>query len=314
MIDFSTHTLRPREQRDAWGDQLAAMCGRQASLRFGDDDFAASIRMHDVGGISIGRLSHNAREIAHDKRPKMEAQCGHMMLILQLSGRTVIAQGGTETEIGARELAIIDTRRPFVSRFGGATHQLAAYIPAAELTACHAASAFARPRRWGGLAGVAGLTRSTLLFIARSAERLEHDDADCARQSLIGLVHHLIDQDRVGRIPPAAPVQPDHRVRSFIDAHLADPDLTPARIAAACGISLRRLHRAFADTPWSVCGWVRHRRLEQCRRTLLDPMHDRLTITQIAFRWGFNDAAHFSRSFRDAYNQSPRDVRRRPGS
>jgi AraC-like DNA-binding protein len=38
-----------------------------------------------------------------------------------------------------------------------------------------------------------------------------------------------------------------------------------------------------------------------------------MSITQIAYRWGFNDAAHFSRSFREAYNTSPRNVRKQGG-
>ena len=153
---------------------------------------------------------------------------------------------------------------------------------------------------------------STLLTIARSVDRLNDGDQVYARRTLIGFVHHLVEGERAPRASEAS--LPEHRIRAFIDAHLADPELSPAQIAAACGISLRRLHRAFADTSWSVCGWIRHRRLEQCRQALLDPTQDRLSITQIAFRWGFNDAAHFSRSFRDAYEQTPRDARRRLNS
>ena len=312
MIDFSTATMRPRESRDAWGDQLTALCGRAAALRFGGDGFAASIKMRDVGGINIAHLFHNASEIAHDKRAHLDTRCGHMMLVLQLSGRAVISQGGAETEIDANQLAIIDTYRPFVSRFCGQTRQLAAFLPSAELTKLCSASSFARPRRWSGSDGIAGLARSTLLTIARSVDRLDADDRVCARQTLIGLVHHLVERERAPRASDVA--LPEHRIRAFIDAHLADPDLSPAQIASACGISLRRLHRSFADTSWSVCGWIRRRRLEQCRQALLDPTQDGLSITQIAFRWGFNDAAHFSRSFRDAYQQTPRDARRRLNS
>lgn len=310
MIDFSTDKIRSTEGREAWGDQLATLCGRAASLRFSDDGFEASIKMRDVGGINIGRLVHNAREITHDKGVHVDARGKHLMLILQLGGQAQIVQGGTETEIGAYELAIIDTYRPFVSRFNGPTTQIVAYIPAAELTSRSSASSFSRPRRWSGREGAGGLTRSTLLFIARSAARLDESDSEYARQSLIGLVQHLTDRDHAQRAQASANV-PDSRVRSFIDARLADPDLSPSQIAASCGISLRRLHRIFADTSWSVCSWIRHRRLEKCRQALLDPAQDNLSISQIAFRWGFNDAAHFSRSFRAAYNYSPRDVRLR---
>ena len=32
-------------------------------------------------------------------------------------------------------------------------------------------------------------------------------------------------------------------------------------------------------------------------------------MSDIAFSWGFNDAAHFSRSFKEQYGMSPREFR-----
>lgn len=310
MIDFSTLAMRQNEARDAWEDQLKSLCGRAATLAFQNEGFEASIKLRDVGGINVAHLHHNAREIAHDKRAAIEGRCGHMMLVLQLSGRAIVSQGETETEIGPHDIAIIDTYRPFSCRFDGQTRQLAAYIPAAELMTRCPANAFARPQRWSSHAGIGGLARSTLITIGRSADRFEEDDAVHARKMLIDIARHMVERGRLSRTDRQH-LLPDHRIRAFIDAHLADPDLGPTQIAGGCGISIRRLHRSFADTDWSTCGWIRHRRLDRCREDLLDPDKDGLSITQIAFRWGFNDAAHFSRAFRNAYNQSPRDVRRR---
>lgn len=308
MIDFSTAAMRQKEGRDAWGDQLTALCGRAATLRFSNEGFEASMRIRDLGGIRIGHIRHNASEIAHDKRGLTDGRCGHMMLLMQLGGRALVTQGNSETEIGVNELAVIDTYRPFICRFSGPTTQLAAYIPAAELLTRCSSNIFSRPQRWSAREGIGGLARSTLLTIARSVDRLQDGDALHARHMLIGIIKHMVERDH---LPPADDRHlPDYRIRAFIDAHLADPDLGPAQIASGCGISIRRLHRSFVDTEWSVCGWIRHRRLVRCREDLLDPAKDDLSITQIAFRWGFNDAAHFSRSFRDAYQQSPRDVRR----
>lgn len=311
MIDFSTAAMRQSEVRDAWGEQIAALCGRAATLDFADEGFEASIKIRDVGGIGIGHLIHNAREIAHDKRVFAEGRCGHLMLVVQLGGRAILSQGSTVTEIGAGDIAIIDTYRPFSCRFSGRTRQLAAYIPAAELMTRCPASAFSRPQRWTGRIGIGGLARSTLMTIARSVDRFDNDDAVHARQMLTGIVKHMVERDRMPRSPASPHPVPDQRIRAFIDAHLADSDMGPAQIAAGCGISIRRLHRSFVDSDWSVCGWIRQRRLARCRDDLLDPAKDDLSITQIAFRWGFNDAAHFSRAFRNAYEHSPRDVRRR---
>lgn len=310
MMDFSTVAMRQNEGRDAWSDQLAALCGRTATLRFPHDEFQASIKIRDVGGIDVGHISHNVSEIAHDKRPLANGRCGHMMLLVQLAGRAIVTQGGADTAINANDIAIIDTYRPFVCRFDGPNRQLVAYIPAAELMTRCPANAFARPQLWSGRYGLGGLARSTLMTIARSVDRFEDDDADHARGMLIGIAKRMVERDRLPRPASSTNLLPDHRVRAFIDAHLADPDLGPAQIAAGCGISIRRLHRSFVDTDWSVCGWIRDQRLAKCRNDLLDRGKDDLSITQVAFRWGFNDAAHFSRAFRNAYQKSPRDVRR----
>ncbi len=55
----------------------------------------------------------------------------------------------------------------------------------------------------------------------------------------------------------------------------------------------------------TVSTWIRTRRLEQCRRDLLDPMLADRPVAAIAARWGFVDAAHFSRAFKTAFGVSP---------
>ena len=85
--------------------------------------------------------------------------------------------------------------------------------------------------------------------------------------------------------------------------HLDDPSLTVASTATALGLSRRSLDRAFAEAGQSASRTLWALRLERCRRDLVvDP---RAGISQIAFRWGFSDAAHFSRAFRAAFGESP---------
>jgi AraC-like DNA-binding protein len=50
-------------------------------------------------------------------------------------------------------------------------------------------------------------------------------------------------------------------------------------------------------------------RLAAARRDLLDPRLADRTITDIAFSWAFNDAAHFSRSFSKTYGVAPSELR-----
>jgi AraC-like DNA-binding protein len=98
------------------------------------------------------------------------------------------------------------------------------------------------------------------------------------------------------------------RARRYIRVHLADPRLGPTSVARALAVSVRTLHAAFADTDESVAALVRRLRLARCREDLLAPTGG--TVTEIAFRWGFTDATHFSHVFKREYGQSPREVRR----
>ena len=97
-------------------------------------------------------------------------------------------------------------------------------------------------------------------------------------------------------------------VRRYIRVHLQDGALGPESIAAAHAMSVRALHALFEDTEESVCGLIRHERLARCHQDLALPSGG--SVTEIAFRWGFHDAAHFARVFKQHYDLTPSDVRR----
>lgn len=115
-------------------------------------------------------------------------------------------------------------------------------------------------------------------------------------------------------MPIVTPLPPVLRpLLRLIEARLDDPDLTAGAVAAAAGISTRHLHRLFAAGGLRFTDHVRRARLERCRAALGDPGQGARTLTDIAFSWGFSDAAHFSRSFRAAYGTTPRAWRAAAG-
>lgn len=99
------------------------------------------------------------------------------------------------------------------------------------------------------------------------------------------------------------------RIHAFIEQRLTDPVLSPGAIAAAHHISIRHLHRLFETQGTTVADWIRHRRLDRCRRDLLDSAQLTRPVGAIGTRWGFTDPAHFSRVFRAAYGLPPSEYR-----
>jgi AraC family transcriptional regulator, positive regulator of tynA and feaB len=97
-------------------------------------------------------------------------------------------------------------------------------------------------------------------------------------------------------------------IRRYVRTHLHDPALSPASIAKAYAMSVRALHALFEDADESVAGLVRSERLLRCLEDLQRPNAG--SVTDIAFRWGFCDAAHFSRVFKREFAATPSEIRR----
>ena len=102
-----------------------------------------------------------------------------------------------------------------------------------------------------------------------------------------------------------------HLITRFISDNLSDLNLGPQQLAERFHISTRHLNRIFAQTGFAVSAYIWEQRLRHCRQELEAIEFVECSISEIAFRWGFNDAAHFSRRYRQRYEESPSATRAR---
>lgn len=90
-------------------------------------------------------------------------------------------------------------------------------------------------------------------------------------------------------------------IKRFIDQKLGDPLLSLKRIAIHFSCSKRTLQRAFASDGDSVERYIWRRRIERCMREL----DDARSLTELAYRYGFNSSTHFGRLFKMHYGMTP---------
>lgn len=158
-----------------------------------------------------------------------------------------------------------------------------------------------------------GLVFSQLLdAVMRTIETLDSSEL---RSIDIALSEFLIsslveDPGRVeGNGPTSMQTAMLHRLCQKIESYLTDPDLSLIQIAKEESLSPRYLQKLFQSGGDSFTSYVRHRRLERCRLDLQNPQLANMSISDVAFRWGFNDAGHFSRAFKDQFGVTPREYR-----
>jgi AraC-like DNA-binding protein len=97
------------------------------------------------------------------------------------------------------------------------------------------------------------------------------------------------------------------RIEAYVQQHLADPALSPERIAQAHHISVRQLYKLWSAREPGLAEWIMRGRLEGARRDIA--RNGSIGIAAVARQWGFTDPTHFGRRFRAAYGMSPRDWR-----
>ena len=108
------------------------------------------------------------------------------------------------------------------------------------------------------------------------------------------------------KAPPGGPIAASRKGHALCQGHLDSDDLTPETLAAAGAISIRTLNRLFGELRTTPMRWVWSQRLEASRMSLAQGQVT--SVTEAAFAHGFNELAHFSRSFKKAFGVSPQHM------
>ncbi|HEY7142982.1 MAG TPA: helix-turn-helix domain-containing protein [Streptosporangiaceae bacterium] len=309
-------------RRDYFHDALAAVIGPVAARTGGGNELPDQVRAADLGAIRVGELSASRPGGADRTRRHIQATDADLCKVdVVARGEVVVEQDGRQARLRAGDFAFVDLSRPARWANTGAVQVVAVALPRKLLALRAADVAGLTAVGFTGDDGPGALFSGTARQVCRHAGSL--DPAAGARvgtATLDLLTVALADRlGRRGQVPPDVGERAlVLRVRAFIEDQIADPGLSPTVIARVHHVSLRYLYRLFEGEPASVAGLIKERRLERCRRDLLDRSLGRVPVSAIAARWGLPNAAHFSRAFRDAYGSPPAQYRRlctraRPG-
>ncbi|MCY1673234.1 helix-turn-helix domain-containing protein [Pseudarthrobacter sp. SL88] len=275
------------------------------------EGFRGQLRSRVLDRMSIVEVTATSHEVHRTPALIARAHERYFKLNLQLEGTGLLIQDNREAVLRPGDLAIYDTNRPYTLAFEDTTRILVVMFPCDALalpTDYVGQLAAVRMAGDGGLSGIVGqfirqLSGNLDVLNGPSGSRLAANALD-----LVSTMLHAEMDISPDRMRPQAMLAV--AVREYIDANLSDPLLSPASIAAAHFISTRHLHNVFHESGTTVASWIRTQRLEGARRDLRDPLHAGLPVGAVAARWGFLDAAHFSRTFRDAFGVPPSDWRR----
>ncbi|MFC9816749.1 helix-turn-helix domain-containing protein [Streptomyces virginiae] len=287
-----------------WSEALRRAVGPATVSPRDRGSFSAQLAVSEQGQLRLVTLDADAHLMRCAAAPVGVARNpggGSVAIAIQFSGTGVLVQSGRRTPLSAGDVAFLLPDHSFGLEFleRGRLHLLLAprgFLPLSD------------ERVLSGAAHEAGQAVAPLLNgLAETMTRLRPGTgswiAGSLAEALGALAGPRLSPRSTAAGGPAGGLAAG--VRAHIDDRLADPELSPASIAAAHHISVRNLHWTFAQEGTTVGTWIRHRRLEEARRELIRPGPASPTIAAVAHRWGFVSASHFSRAFRQTYGMAP---------
>lgn len=312
---FDSDAHAPGERTQAWVEATAASV-IPTRLTFPDEGtFGARLKTMDLGSARLTALSYAALRARRTPALIRRSDPEYYQVTLIEAGRHGFDQAGRRSLVTAGNLVLHDTSHPFegmVPASSPRSESLMLQFPRKllPLPERQATRLLAVP-----LEGAHGTGRLLAHFLRTMAdEEVPYSAPDLVR--LTGTAIDLVAAALAHHLEGDRDLPPDSRRRAlflqmsaYVQQCLAEPDLGPARLAAAHHISTRHLHRVFQQHGTTVAAFIRRHRLNRCRRDLADPALRAVPVHGIAARWGFPRPGAFTRLFRDATRLTPTEYR-----
>lgn len=271
-----------------------------------DRRLPSRLRSMPLGEMSLVDMASGPIAATRTAKAISRSSERRMAAMLVREGTEVVRLGETAHAISPGDLLLWDSTRPTAFTIPDHVRKMFLLVPENDFTAaCGADQLSASGVRLIKRTPGTRLLETYLAALTREAPHLLKVSADCARTAALELLAGAVHSDGS---PTSAQSHPALRasIEAWIDATVDESSITPAQAAAAHAVSVRTVHRAFADDD-SFAAVVRTRRLLRARQDLDTTDH---SVATIAARWGFSDASHLARSFKQQLGMSPAEYRR----
>lgn len=304
-IRFDTTALPRHQQFDAWREAVGVTHDITSADPVERDGLTASSDVWRLGQMVVSHRRFPALRFARRVGRARSDGLDHYAVLLMREGSWVGDVDGREVTLRQGEIGLFDLARP-VDNQVSTNASLRVMLPRERLEEVlragidHGAVLQGAPAR---------LLAEYLELTLRGLAELSAGQAPHVEQATMGMLAACLAPGaaRVEAARPAIASTLLHKARRHIEAHLADPGLTPEAIGRAVGLSRSGLYRLF-EPLGGVAAFIQTRRLARIRLHLAEPAEGR-RISDLAYAYGFSSEVHFARAFRRAFGVSASEVR-----
>jgi AraC-like DNA-binding protein len=299
---FSTRGLRAPERIELWEHHNAHALLSLACRSTDDEPLEADEANLHLSRLSFAHVRANAHVVERTRSHIAHTATDGAVLYFSLAGDAFFYHPDGVHLQRPGTLLVCDVNVPFFRGFAKGLSELVVTVPKAVFEDVAERPLPSSPLVLGFAEGPGGDAHAAALARVVRDGLAHPDSAAETEEQALELLRSLFSTD--GAESPAA----RRRVAiGWIERNLRDPSISVSTVAKAIGVSERQLARAFAETGTGVARVILEMRLGLAHRILSRPGAP--TVQDVAMYCGFVSASHFSRVFRERFEQSPAEVR-----
>ena len=309
---WSTEAVELRDRLSYW---VEAVCQTYVQLDCDtpqrDAPFSGAIEFNQLATLGLSRVTAAPQWVRRTPAKIALATEDYFLVSIQTAGRGKVIQDGRVAELSPGDFALYDSTRPYELVFEEPFQQHVLQMPGAVLRSRLRDAEKLTARKVCGDRGAGHLMIGMINALATDIDTLEPGSVAAIAESVENILVAGLCSLPGASDPVVSQLTAFYRnqIKAYVLQRLRDPALSVNDIAAHLRLSPSTIHRAFAGEPNSLNAWIWNQRLDGAKRELCDPALINRTISEIAFSWGFNEAAHFSRVFKHRFGCSPRELR-----
>ena len=301
---WSTSDVPAREQFAYWREAVCEAVLNVATENPAEDSFSGDIACAGYGDLRFASFASSPHQVVRRRNHIGRSDSDHFLISLQRKGVSRMQQCGQACELNPGDIGIVDGARPFTVSFPDSVERIVAVIPSGML---QTRAPWLHDRPIGLLTQDGALHHILRSYIERLAgpDCASPVEAELLAGNLCNLVALLSARSHSEREASRAYIGDLDRMFAYLKRHISNPELSPQSLADYMKVSVRTIHKRFEQADTTFRRWLLDNRLEACRNALADPRCERMTVSQVAYAFGFNDLSHFSKTFRGRFGVPP---------
>lgn len=306
---FTTDSVPKQHRFDVYRDSMSVLFQVDRERQLREQDFEAHLEIFMFDQVML--MHAQSDEASYQRDPKDILADGMEMIMLQLyiKGDAEFKSGKNATYLQTGDIVVVDLNQEahfYITAFEKISvlfprELIDEYIPSASL--------------WHGKTlprnrPMTNLLKSHMWSLYELGPNITMASCADLQRSLLNLTSSALQSssDNLARSAEIIAATQLQEIKKYIRHHLANPSLSPDTIASAFGLSRAHLYR-LAEPLSGITNHIRNQRLKRCWKELQNPGNNHLTITELGFKWGYNDAGTFTRNFKKAFGMLPKDAR-----